>query len=236
MSRTRSIAPHLDSFYVRHNSYNVTGIDLDDNDLLDTADPIGEEVSIKKNKKEKGKGKKKKGSGHRHGKKPKSDCNKPEHEDQPHCKFRSKPRYFSPQSPSRMNQMFTPLGYAQFYLPDLNKQTEEAPQWELEYTTYDVDGLLRGGYNGTDGEDNGRQPVPWHLLPGFEQVDLATLATKASAVDNEGKTDGGMAKFRKALKQYTPFRMGDLTIPNYVALAKRMSDDTPLWNKFARYM
>jgi endopolyphosphatase len=132
--------------------------------------------------------------------------------------------------------MFTPLGYAQFYLPDLDKQTQEPPKWELEYTTYDIDGLLRGGYNGTDGDDSGRQPVPWHLLPGFEKVDVAALTAGEPGRGNRGKRDGGMAKFRKVLKQYTPFRMRDLTIPNYVALAKGMSDDTPLWNKFARYM
>jgi endopolyphosphatase len=206
-------------------SYNVTGIDLDDDDL------VAEDRRKKKNN-----GKKKKGGGHRHGKKPKTDCDKPEHEDQPHCKFRSKPRYFSPESPSRMNQKFTPLGYAQFYVPDLDKQTEEPPKWELEYATYDVEGLLRGGYNGTDGEDTGRQPVPWHLLPGFGEVDIVALNKEKDGGGRRDKDDGGMKKFRKTLQKYTPFKMSDLTIPNYIALAKELADDTPLWNKFARFM
>lgn len=197
----------------------MTGLELDDDDIRGTDD-------LKK------KGKKRKGGGHRHGKKPKNNCHKPEHEDQPHCKFRSKPRFYSPDSPSRSNQMFTPLGYAQFYVPDLDKQTQEPPKWELEYATYDVDGLLRGGLNGTDGDATGRQPVPWHLLPGFDEVDVEAL----SRDDKDGKDDGGMSKFRKGLKKMTPFGMGDLTIPNYVALAKQFSEDTPLWNKFAKFM
>lgn len=204
-------------------SYNVTGLELDDDDYESGVDGL------------KKKGKKRKGGGHRHGKKPKNNCHEPEHEDQPHCKFRSKPRFYSPESPSRSNQMFTPLGYAQFYVPDLDKQTVEPPKWELEYATYDVDGLLRGGYNGTDGDATGRQPVPWHLLPGFDEVDAEVLAL-AQKDGEDPKNDGGMSKFRKGLKKLTPFRMNDLTIPTYVALAKQLSEETPLWNKFARFM
>ena len=212
-------------------SYNVTGLELDDDDYEST----GDDASLKKKKKEKN-GKKRKGGGHRHGKKPKNNCHKPEHEDQPHCKFRSKPRFYSPESPSRSNQMFTPLGYAQFYVPDLDKQTQEPPKWELEYATYDVDGLLRGGYNGTDGDATGRQPVPWHLLPGFDQVDVEALSKLEKGGESDPRKDTGMNKFRKGLKKWTPFRMDDLTIPAYVALAKQFSEDTTLWNKFAKFM
>ncbi|KAG7527447.1 hypothetical protein FFLO_06927 [Filobasidium floriforme] len=209
---------------IRVFSYNVTGLELDDDDYESGVDGL------------KKKGKKRKGGGHRHGKKPKNNCHEPEHEDQPHCKFRSKPRFYSPESPSRSNQMFTPLGYAQFYVPDLDKQTVEPPKWELEYATYDVDGLLRGGYNGTDGDATGRQPVPWHLLPGFDEVNTEVLARAQKDGEKDPKNDGGMSKFRKGLKKLTPFRMSDLTIPTYVALAKQLSEETPLWNKFARFM
>jgi endopolyphosphatase len=189
-------------------------------------------------------------TGHRHrkkkkNKKKKNDCSRPEHEDQPHCKFRQKERHFSPESPSRSNTLFTPLGYAQFYLPDIDAQTVATPEWFIEYTTYSQDGLLRGGRNGTDGDVQGRQPVPWHLLPGYREfVKHEETSRDVSGPPNlKGKPHGGedegkdpYSKFKAGLKKITPYHLEDLSIPSYAHFAKKLATDKHLWRKFASAM
>lgn len=185
-------------------------------------------------------------TGHRHNKhkkkKKKDDCSKPEHEDQPHCKFRRKERHFSPESPSRSNTLFTPLGYAQFYLPDIDEQTKSAPEWFIEYTTYTQDGLLRGGQNGTDGNVQGRQPVPWHLLPGYREfMEHKAVSTEASEnlIVSQGGQKGGddpYTKFKAGLKKITPYHLEDLTIPSYAYFAKKLTTDRHLWKRFSSAM
>ncbi|KAF8351449.1 Metallo-dependent phosphatase-like protein [Amanita rubescens] len=45
--------------------------------------------------------------------------------------------YSNPESPSRINQLWTPLGYAQYYVPHLEEADEEhEPEFELEYVTW----------------------------------------------------------------------------------------------------
>lgn len=187
-------------------------------------------------------------TGHRHAKKKKKkkdDCSKSEHEDQPHCKFRKKERHFSPESPSRSNTLFTPLGYAQFYLPDIDEQSKSAPQWFIEYTTYSQDGLLRGGQNGTDGDVQGRQPVPWHLLPGYREfmehkVAHSQVASNLTGSRRGEKGDEGgndpYTKFQAGLKKITPYHLEDLTIPSYAHFAKKLTTDKHLWKRFSSAM
>lgn len=231
-------------------SYNVTGLRLEEG-ILDQWQEDATWLSTgRQDIYTDGMDTQKRRTGHRHRKKKKknkkkNECSKPEHEDQPHCKFRQKERHFSPDSPSRSNTLFTPLGYAQFYLPDIDVQTEAVPEWFIEYTTYSQDGLLRGGRNGTDGDVQGRQPVPWHLLPGYRELNdhEDTSHDTHSSPNLKGKPDGeetggkdSYAKFRAGLKKITPYHLEDLTIPSYAHFAKKLATDKHLWKRFASAM
>ncbi|WVW86650.1 hypothetical protein I302_108704 [Kwoniella bestiolae CBS 10118] len=167
--------------------------------------------------------------GHRHGKQPKGDCKKKENEDKPHCVFRRLPRYYSKDSPSRTNRALSPLGYTQFYLPKVNKQ-KERPEWEIEYTTYIKEVLAPNVTGGGWGQD---PPIPFRLLPEWDDAFLTA---------HEGEGGGGeveiekKSKFEKALKKITPWRMADLTIPNYVRLSRKLVGDKDMWDKFQELM
>lgn len=228
-------------------SYNVTGLKLEDGLSVEESKEVltTEQESFQTEEME-AQGRR---TGHRHGKKKKKkkkdDCTKPEHEDQPHCKFRRKERHFSAESPSQSNTLFTPLGYAQFYLPDIDEQTESGPKWIIEYTTYSEDGLLRGGQNGTDGDAKGRQPVPWHLLPGYREFmehkdDSSLVQSNVTAFTNGRKDDDDKkdpyTKFKAGLRKITPYHLEDLTIPTYARFAKKLTSDKHLWKKFSSAM
>lgn len=169
---------------------------------------------------------------HRHGHK-KGDCSLPENQDKPHCTFKHKPRYYNKHSPSRSNKPLTPLGYAQFYLPDLDKQTVKAPQWLLEYSTFKLQNLLPGWMFNTTDEHTQPLPVPLHLLPEYDP-DLTPDALARESADEalRSKRD----KFVKAIKEVSPWKMRDLTIPSYVHLARKLVAEKKLWKKFASYM
>jgi endopolyphosphatase len=173
---------------------------------------------------------KKRKGGHRHGKK-KDDCTLPENEDKPHCTFKHKPRYYSKESPSRSNKPLTPLGYAQFYLPDIDKQTESAPGWILEYTTFKLRNLLPGWMFNTTDEHTQPLPVPLHLLPNYDP----SLSAATTAGADQGLKDK-LEEFVKSLKAFTAWKMRDLTIPSYVHLARKLVAEKKMWKKFTQYM
>nr|XP_018260508.1 uncharacterized protein I303_07429 [Kwoniella dejecticola CBS 10117]OBR82666.1 hypothetical protein I303_07429 [Kwoniella dejecticola CBS 10117] len=167
--------------------------------------------------------------GHRHrGKKPKKgDCKKPENEDKPHCVFRRQPRYYSKDSPSRSNKALSPLGYTQFYLPKLNKQGS-TPQWEIEYTTYKRDVLDPSSSDNSTRRSQWKQPppVPLKFLPGYNDL---------TAIEGDGSDEDTLLlkkKWEKTLKKITPWRMPDLTIPNYVKLSRKLVKEKGMWDKF----
>ncbi|KAJ7228655.1 endopolyphosphatase, partial [Mycena pura] len=63
-----------------------------------------------------------------------------------------------PDAPSRRNQLWTPLGYAQYYLPHLEEGNKtHAPSFKLEYVTYET--AVLGGRDDF-------YPVPLKNLPG----------------------------------------------------------------------
>lgn len=195
--------------------YNITG--LEDSDTEDNAIEIA----------------RKRRGGHRHGKK-KDDCTLPENEDKPHCTFKHKPRYYSKHSPSRSNKPLTPLGYAQFYLPDVDKQTESAPGWLLEYSTFKLKNLLPGWMFNTTDDHTQPLPVPLHLLPSYDP-DL-TPDSLAQAGEGSDELKSKRDDFVKALKKVSPWKMRDLTIPSYVHLARKLVAEKKLWKKFTEYM
>ncbi|KAJ9103657.1 hypothetical protein QFC19_004232 [Naganishia cerealis] len=232
---------------IRVYNYNVTGLKLDKDGFAEGEEKYDETVASNEGNLPETQGRR---TGHRHNskkkkKKNKDNCSKSEHEDQPHCKFRRKERYFSAESPSRANTLFTPLGYTQFYLPDVDKQTHAPPKWSIEYSTYSPDGLLKGGINGTDGDAQGRQPVPWHLLPGYrkfiERLPVVSEGSSEAAVEASRKEDdqddeNPHTKFKDGLKKITPYHMEDLTIPSYVDFAKKLTSQKRLWKRFASAM
>ncbi|EIW71731.1 hypothetical protein TREMEDRAFT_27201, partial [Tremella mesenterica DSM 1558] len=167
---------------VRVYSYNISGLD--------------DEITIAKKRKH----------GHRHDK-PKDDCSLPEHQDKPHCTFKHKPRYYNKTSPSRSNRPLTPLGYTQFYLPDMDQNKNHQPEWKIEYTTHRVEHLIPS--NTSMNLQLQPPPIPLHLLP---------------------------ESFEKALKKITPWKMKDLTIGSYVKLARKLIADKKMWKQFQNFM
>lgn len=168
-----------------------------------------------------------KGSGgHRHDV-PKGDCSLPSNEDKPHCTFKRKPRHYSKRSPSRTNRALSPLGYTQFYLPSMMKQ-KKRPKWEVEYTTYKVKTLVPSSPENTTQP----LPVPLHLLPGYDPSVFSKPKNKTEEKEVAKKT----AKFYKAVKAVTPYRMKDLTIGSWVKLARMLVLEKKRWKKFAELM
>ncbi|KAJ7700104.1 hypothetical protein B0H17DRAFT_279239 [Mycena rosella] len=103
-----------------------------------------------------------------------------------------------PNAPSRSNQLWTPLGYAQYYIPHLEEGNKShTPSFKLEYVTYEQDTL---------GGSEGVYPVPLKNLPG------------------------------KLKKRHTPYGLGDLTVGEWVALARRMGSSKKLKSFFRTYM
>lgn len=183
-------------------SYNISGLD---------------DLSIAKKRKH----------GHRHGDKgAKKDCSKPENQDKPHCVFKTKPRYYSKHSPSRSNQALSPLGYTQFYLPDIEKQ-KHAPEWKIEYSTHKPSQLVPG--NAT--ELSQPLPVPLHLLPEYEPELLDDEEASGPEVIKKKKD-----KFEKAIQRITPWKMKDLTIGSYVKLSRKLVNSKKMWNQFQEFM
>jgi endopolyphosphatase len=206
--------------------YNVTGLEddvmtIEDNEMA-IDDEVDDDIDIEK----------KRPGGHRHGRK-KDDCSRPENEDKPHCTFKHKPRYYSKHSPSRSNKPLTPLGYAQFYLPDIDKQTDSAPGWILEYTTFKLKNLLPGWMFNTTDDHTQPLPVPLHLLPNY---DPSLSANAEQGVKGKDKEKDKLEEFVKSLKPYTPWKMRDLTIPSYVHLARKLVAEKKMWKKFTDYM
>lgn len=75
-------------------------------------------------------------------------CQSKEHADTWRCHLK-RGWHSDPESPCRRNGQWTPLGYAQYYMPKVGRRA----RFELEYVTYTIEGL-QGGY-----------PVPVEELP-----------------------------------------------------------------------
>jgi len=117
-----------------------------------------------------------------------------------------------PESPSRKNKKWTPLGYAQYYIPDLEKANEtHAPHFKLEYLTFaatDLHPRPSGGHSSIV------YPMPLRLLP--------------RSLRNANVTSS----------KYTPYGMGDLTIGSWIRLGQRLGDEKEkrVRKRYRRYM
>ncbi|KAJ7276413.1 hypothetical protein B0H12DRAFT_1085257 [Mycena haematopus] len=103
-----------------------------------------------------------------------------------------------PDAPSRSNRLWTPLGYAQYYIPHLEEGNKtHKPSFKLEYVTYGAD-VLEG--------KEGFYPVPPKNLP-------STLKNRQTA-----------------------YGLEDMTVPSWIALARRLSNSKKLSSLFKIYM
>ncbi|KAI0320832.1 hypothetical protein OF83DRAFT_1162184 [Amylostereum chailletii] len=187
--------PYLPSFRVF--SYNVSG-----------ASPREEANELKK-KRKKGKGQKRK-----HGPRPPSEdrnasCQRPEHQNSWRCKL-NQPWHTDPSAPSRENGLWSPLGYAQFYLPAGRLANKTRPKFKLEYLTYALERLHP--------EQEGQEfdyPVPLKELP-------------------KGLREPGRLR-----SKYAPYGLQDLTVGSWMGLAGRLGEEKKggkLRKRFREYM
>lgn len=171
---------------------------------------------------------------HRHGEKP--DCSKPENEEKYACRPWG-PRHASANSPSRENRLWSLLGYAQYYLPDIGeeeysgvgemkkgggKKEAKKPRFKLEYVTHSVDALRpptnTTNVTTTEGAHLWKKqkdwipPVPKHLLP--------------KSLRDPNRTQS----------KFAPYELEDLTIPNWIALARELGKSKKMWKKFIGFM
>jgi len=132
------------------------------------------------------------------------DCGKKENKGRWECRKRQG-GHQDAEAPARRNGMWTPLGYAQYWLPGLAGANKSAPpRYKLEYLTFELPGR-----NGGDP----RWGLPKRALP------RSLLA---------GNKTG----------RYLPYRMADLTVSSWLALARRLGDAgrAKLRARFSRYM
>ncbi|GMK57666.1 hypothetical protein CspeluHIS016_0405000 [Cutaneotrichosporon spelunceum] len=226
-----NVAPSIIPTYqpaARIYSYNISGVTLDSGVRLQVEHPTPDDPMDAMWKAKKG------------------SCKKPENMYKPHCSLKSRPRYASPDSPSRSNRPFTTLGYTQFYIPDLDqlKKPKTPPEWEIEYTTFPASSLLPESLTNGIRKYGQPPPVPYHLLPAFDPdiVDVMT-AEEVALLDAEGDLPRGSIlaeskkeEFFRAIKRITPWKLKDLTIKNYVKFARRLASDKKAFKKFILYM
>jgi len=87
-------------------------------------------------------------------------CKKAQYKNSWRCHFSKDSWHSDPEAPSRKNGLMSPLGFAQYYLPDLEKASKKhTPEWELEYMTYGLSTLEK---NGTD---ESQEVIPEENLP-----------------------------------------------------------------------
>ncbi|KAG6897450.1 hypothetical protein C0992_001450 [Termitomyces sp. T32_za158] len=156
---------------------------------------------------------KRRSHGHEHGDRADktAQCRLRKNQDTWKC-FLNETWHSDPESPSRSNKQWTPLGYAQYYLPDLGEADEtREPTYELEYLTFCPRQLHPAG---TDGRSTVGYPIPLKRLP--------------KSLRNPNVTES----------KYAPYSMRDLTIPSWVELAQRLGDEAEeeLRGRFRRNM
>ncbi|GLB33819.1 putative calcineurin-like phosphoesterase [Lyophyllum shimeji] len=185
--------PYLPSFRVF--SYNVSG----------KADAVG-------TPKTKTTGKRR--HGHRRGDRrdKEAHCRQKENQETWKC-FLNDTWHSDPEAPSRTNKQWTPLGYAQYYMPHLGDASRKhPPRFTLEYLTFAPELLHPPPTFGA--EHRFQYPVPLRHLP--------------RSLRDPNVTES----------KYAPYEMRDLTIPSWVGLAQKLGDPAQkkLRRKFRKYM
>ncbi|KAH7914346.1 hypothetical protein BJ138DRAFT_1133448 [Hygrophoropsis aurantiaca] len=187
--------PYLPSFRVF--AYNVTEI----SSLIQKGDADKEGIKIAAQRK----------SNYHHGNpgNEASECSTGPYRDSWRCRL-GEPWHSDSEAPSRRNTLWSPLGYAQYYLPKLDEFDERhEPEFELEYLTFPITSL-HGGDEGTAA----MPPIPLRNLP------------------------KGLLKTGVTESKFAPYEMKDLTIPSWIDLAQRLGKkgEKKLRKRFRRYM
>ncbi|KXN86281.1 Endopolyphosphatase [Leucoagaricus sp. SymC.cos] len=156
---------------------------------------------------------KKRNHGHRRGRKGDKDkhCKEEPYRSSWKCHL-NEPWYSDSDAPSRKSQAFTPLGYAQYYMPDISEANKtHPPHFELEYVTYPVSALQPGG---SGDEKEFVYPVPLQHLPRSLRAGNRTSS------------------------RYAPYEIDDLTIGSWVGLGRRLGHGGhgKLRRQFRKYM
>ncbi|KAI5124972.1 hypothetical protein M0805_007398 [Coniferiporia weirii] len=199
--------PYLPSFRVF--AYNITGAEEDD---------ALEELK-KKKKKDKKKKAPKRDHGHKHpGKEGEVDCKQKENRDTWACRPK-KPQHASADAPSRTNRLWTPLGYAQYWLPKMDRANESTrPKYKLEYTTF--------------------KPSSLHPASGAYPIPLKELPKSLRGGGETGAETGEIGKKKKTKE--TPYGLADLTVGSWLGLARELGDGKKAHEKvrarFRKYM
>ncbi|KIK97145.1 hypothetical protein PAXRUDRAFT_825228 [Paxillus rubicundulus Ve08.2h10] len=190
--------PYLPSFRVF--AYNVTGLA---NVLVSGAghDPYQEDMRTLQRRNR---------APHNHG----SDAGDCEKAKSWRCRL-ERPWGSNAESPSRKNTLWSPLGYAQYYMPKLKEYDEDnEPEFELEYVTFPLSKLQTGG-EAMGGDESLPPLIPSRNLP------------------EELHHGGGGLK-----SKYAPYNLDDLTIPSWLDLAWRLGQrqEKKLRKRFRKYM
>ncbi|TFK43522.1 endopolyphosphatase [Crucibulum laeve] len=192
--------PYLPSFRIF--SYNVSATD-------------GRVTADAKKKKDKKKKPKRK-HGHRRGKRgdKSTHCKLDEYRNSWLCHLSNEAWNSDANAPSRANQRWTPLGFAQYNVPNLDDADKtHPPRFELEYLTYALN-RLHPPTTSAESKTDFVYPIPLKQLP-------------------EGLRDGSVNKSKLA-----PYGLDDLTIGSWVKLGRRLGDEkhAKLRKRFRRFM
>jgi len=139
-------------------------------------------------------------------------CSLKENKDTWKC-FLNETWHSDPESPSRSNKQWTPLGYAQYYIPHLEDANKtHRPRFTLEYLTF-APKLLHPPPTFGKGQKF-QYPIPLQRLP--------------KSLRDSGVTES----------KYAPYEMADLTIPSWMELAQKLGDrqQKKLRKRFRKYM
>jgi endopolyphosphatase len=201
--------------------YNISGVTLDD--FVPTPfvplpqDAPDDDVEIEK-------------------KKGKKSCKLPENEDKPHCTFKRKPRYSSPEAPSRKNKPSALSALPSSTCPTLARTPRSPRVGDRVHDVQAQDALPRRGQ--VDAAATCPVQAAAWLLPKFAnwtEAELAALESDDETIENE-LDNVERAAFITKIKGITPWKMKDLTINSYVKFARRLANDKKMWQKFLDYM
>ncbi|KAI9000980.1 hypothetical protein BD414DRAFT_473259 [Trametes punicea] len=161
-------------------------------------------------------------------------CEQEEYADTWRCHLEER-WHSSPESPSRTNKLWTPIGFAQYTLRKMDKADEShLPKFKLEYVTFPARAL--------------------HPPPDMDEAGDAT-AINGTTTSVAGGIEAESRKFwypipRRHLprtlrnstitksRKFAPYELEDLTIPSWTALAQRLGQakSKRLRQKFRQYM
>ncbi|KIM53791.1 hypothetical protein SCLCIDRAFT_409629 [Scleroderma citrinum Foug A] len=116
--------------------------------------------------------------------------------------------------PSRRNSLWTPLGYAQYWMPTLDEHQGKPPEYELEYLTFSLSRLHGEGVAGLASDADAQPLIPLTNLPDVLR-------------------DGTVRE-----SSYAPYSLADLTVGSWAGLGWRMGRgrEEGLRERFRRYL